>query len=57
MKYQARQVLIKTAEQNGIPWQENYQSLEWSGAKGLLDKITNPIVSYPDYYLVEIGVN
>uniref|UniRef100_UPI002612C525 class I SAM-dependent methyltransferase n=1 Tax=Acaryochloris sp. IP29b_bin.137 TaxID=2969217 RepID=UPI002612C525 len=52
MKYQARQVLIKTAEQNGIPWQQNYQSLERSGAKGLLNKITNPTVTYPDYYLV-----
>lgn len=52
MKYQARQVLIKTAEQNGIPWPQNYQSLESSGTKGVLEKITNPSVSYPDYYLV-----
>lgn len=28
MQRQARRVLIKTAEKNGIPWRKNYQELE-----------------------------
>ena len=52
MKHQARQVIIKTAEKNGIPWRENYQTLEKSPAKGLLTQMTNPDVAYPDYYRV-----
>ncbi|MBC6420456.1 MAG: class I SAM-dependent methyltransferase [Hormoscilla sp. SP5CHS1] len=50
MKRQARQVMIKTAEKNGVPWRQTYQELEASGAKGLLSDITNPNVRYPDYY-------
>ena len=52
MKRQARQVLIKTAEKNGIPWRKNYQDLEQSGAKDLLDSLTNPDLVYPEYYQV-----
>jgi ubiquinone/menaquinone biosynthesis C-methylase UbiE len=52
MKYQARQVLIKTAEKNGIPWRKNYQELEKSRVKELLEGITNPQIVYPEYYLV-----
>ena len=52
MKHQARKVLIKTAEKNGIPWRKNYQELEHSEVKGLLDAVTNPEISYPDYYQV-----
>lgn len=52
MKHQARQVMIKTAEKKGVPWQQTYQELEASGAKGLLEEITNPEVVYPDYYQV-----
>ena len=52
MKSQARQVLIKTAEKNGIPWRENYQDLERSGAKDLLDTLTDRDLVYPDYYQV-----
>ncbi|MDJ0704174.1 MAG: class I SAM-dependent methyltransferase [Leptolyngbyaceae cyanobacterium MO_188.B28] len=50
MKRQARQVLIKTAEKNGIPWRQTYQDLEASGAKGRLAEMTNEHVVYPDYY-------
>ncbi|MDJ0636049.1 MAG: class I SAM-dependent methyltransferase [Xenococcaceae cyanobacterium MO_188.B29] len=50
MKQQARQVLIKTAEKNGIPWRKNYQELEKSTIKTLLPAITNPNLVYPDYY-------
>ncbi len=52
MKHQARQVIINTAEKNGISWQGNCQTLEKSPAKGLLGQMTNPDVVYPDYYLV-----
>ena len=52
MQRQARQVLIKTAEKNGIPWRQNYQELEQSAAKDLLDSLTNADVVYPDYYQV-----
>ena len=52
MQRQARQVLIKTAEKNGIPWRKNYQELEESEAKSLLDSLTNKDLVYPDYYQV-----
>ena len=52
MKRQARRVLIKTAEKNGIPWRKNYQELEHSGVKNLLNSVTNPQIAYPDYYQV-----
>jgi ubiquinone/menaquinone biosynthesis C-methylase UbiE len=52
MQRQARRVLINTAEKNGIPWRKNYQELENSSVKDLLDSITNPAIAYPDYYQV-----
>ncbi|MEL6927265.1 MAG: class I SAM-dependent methyltransferase [Cyanobacteria bacterium J06600_6] len=52
MKRQARRVLIQTAEKNGIPWRQSYQELEASEVKDLLDFVTNPKISYPDYYQV-----
>ena len=52
MKQQARQVIIKTAEKNGIPWRKNYSDLAESQAQNLLPKLTNPNITYPDYYLV-----
>lgn len=52
MQRQARKVLINTAEKNGIPWRKNYQELENSSVKDLLDSITNSAIAYPDYYQV-----
>ncbi|WP_041934083.1 class I SAM-dependent methyltransferase [Gloeothece verrucosa] len=52
MKHQARQVIINTAKKNGIDWQEICQNLEKSVTKGLLAEMTNPNITYPDYYLV-----
>ncbi|VEP11381.1 Methylase involved in ubiquinone/menaquinone biosynthesis [Hyella patelloides LEGE 07179] len=52
MKYQARQVLIKTAEKNGIPWRKNRQELAQSGVQELYNAIANLDVEYPDYYCV-----
>ncbi len=50
MKYQARQVLIKTAEKNGIPWRQNTEDLAQSGVKEVLPEIINENIIYPDYY-------
>jgi len=52
MKQQARQVLIKTAEKNDIPWRKQVESLEASGIQQQLAQMTNPAVHYPDYYQV-----
>jgi ubiquinone/menaquinone biosynthesis C-methylase UbiE len=52
MKRQARQVLIKTAEKNGIPWRKNYQELAESGVRELYHAIADPHLQYPEYYRV-----
>ena len=52
MKGQARQVLIRTAEKNGIPWRKNYQELENSEVKELYNAIADSNLIYPDYYQV-----
>ena len=52
MQYQARQVLIKTAEKNNIPWRKNYRELESSSVKDLLTSLTDDAIVYPDYYQV-----
>ncbi len=52
MKRQARQVIVKTAEKNGIPWRKNYEELEASAVKERLTQITNTTITYPDYYQV-----
>lgn len=50
MKQQARQVLIKTAEKNAIPWRQQYAELAASGIQTQLAAIANPTIAYPDYY-------
>ncbi|MEL7071606.1 MAG: class I SAM-dependent methyltransferase [Cyanobacteria bacterium J06581_3] len=52
MKTQARQVLIKTAEKNGIPWRETRKAYETSGIEQTLKEVANPSIKYPDYYQV-----
>jgi len=52
MKRQARQVLIKTAEKNGIPWRQTRADYEASDIAQRLEAIQNPAVVYPDYYQV-----
>ncbi|NJM75470.1 MAG: methyltransferase domain-containing protein [Acaryochloridaceae cyanobacterium RU_4_10] len=52
MKQQARNVLIKTAEKNGIPWRQTVQDFESSGIHEQLAAIANPDITYPDYYNV-----
>lgn len=50
MKQQARQVLIKTAERNGISWRQQYEQLHQSGVQQRLSAMTDPSVIYPAYY-------
>ncbi|MGJ5673523.1 MAG: class I SAM-dependent methyltransferase [Nostochopsis sp.] len=52
MKHQARQVIIKTAEKNGVPWRKNYESLAASGVTQQLAEIVDSNIVYPDYYQV-----
>jgi ubiquinone/menaquinone biosynthesis C-methylase UbiE len=52
MKQQARQVLIKTAEKNGIPWRKNTEDLKASGIQAQLDQVSTSGITYPDYYRV-----
>ena len=56
MKGQARRVIIKTAEKNGIPWRDNYKALEQAvtnhGLEETLAQATTPDLTYPDYYQV-----
>lgn len=52
MKRQARQVMIKTAENNGIPWRQTCAEYEASDIQKRLPEIENPAVVYPDYYQV-----
>jgi ubiquinone/menaquinone biosynthesis C-methylase UbiE len=52
MKQQARQVLISTAEKNGIPWRKTAADLAASGIQQQLAAIADPAIVYPDYYQV-----
>jgi ubiquinone/menaquinone biosynthesis C-methylase UbiE len=52
MKQQARKVLINTAEKNGIPWRQTVQEFEASGIQDQLGQVSDPSVTYPDYYNV-----
>lgn len=52
MKQQARQVIIKTAEKNGISWRQTVQSLDRAEVKESLASLSDPQVTYPDYYRV-----
>ncbi|MGF1493852.1 MAG: class I SAM-dependent methyltransferase [Microcoleaceae cyanobacterium] len=50
MKRQARQVMIRTAEKNGIPWRAKVHHLEQLGLEQRLPEIVDLTVTYPDYY-------
>ncbi|AKG23800.1 class I SAM-dependent methyltransferase [Calothrix sp. 336/3] len=52
MSYQARKVIIDTAEKNGVPWRKHYTSLAASGIQEKINESTNPSTTYPDYYKV-----
>ncbi|OKH16962.1 class I SAM-dependent methyltransferase [[Limnothrix rosea] IAM M-220] len=52
MKYQARQVLIKTAEKNGIPWRQTVKDFDQAQAEQYFQEIADPELEYPNYYNV-----
>ncbi|MEO1094666.1 MAG: class I SAM-dependent methyltransferase [Cyanobacteria bacterium J06638_28] len=52
MKWQARRVMIRTAETQGIPWRDICTQLETSAIQAKLADLTNPVVTYPAYYQV-----
>ncbi|KPQ40803.1 MAG: class I SAM-dependent methyltransferase [Phormidium sp.] len=52
MKQQARRVLIKTAEKNGVRWRDRVAELDSEELRASLASITNPNLTYPDYYQV-----
>jgi ubiquinone/menaquinone biosynthesis C-methylase UbiE len=56
MKQQARKVLIKTAEKNGVAWRQNVEMLQSPDVKAKLESIatelTDPNLQYPSYYNV-----
>ena len=49
--FQARQLIIRTAERNGIPWRQRRSELQQAAAP-LLASSTSPGVKPPDYYRV-----
>merc|ERR1711991_891650 len=48
--FQARQLIIRTAERNGIPWRARREELRQAAAP-LLALSTTPGLTPPDYYL------
>ncbi|MFK8185101.1 MAG: class I SAM-dependent methyltransferase [Phormidesmis sp.] len=55
MKTQARKVIIKTAEKNGISWKEKVRQLETQqlktqNAEQALAQVTDASITYPSYY-------
>lgn len=52
MQHQARKVIIRTAEKNGIPWRQEVARLAAEIAPDALDRLTNPALVYPAYYTV-----
>ncbi|MGK7890208.1 MAG: class I SAM-dependent methyltransferase [Leptolyngbyaceae cyanobacterium] len=52
MKQQARRVMIKTAEKHGIPWRQSCRELEQADPQKQLAALTNPNITYPNYYTV-----
>ena len=52
MKRQARRVLIKTAEKNGVPWRQTCLDLDTPALRQRGEALTNGAIAYPDYYRV-----
>ena len=47
--FQARQLIIRTAERNGIPWRARRKTL-WDQARSRQSELTTPGLVPPDYY-------
>lgn len=50
-KHQARNMMIKRAEQIGVPWRQRVQELRAHDWESELAAVENPHLRYPDYYL------
>jgi len=50
-KHQARTMMIKRAEKMGVPWKKQVEELRQLDWEAQLAQVTNPQVTYPDYYL------
>ncbi|MDY6937586.1 MAG: class I SAM-dependent methyltransferase [Cyanobacteriota bacterium] len=50
-KHQARQMMIKRAEQLGVPWREEAQKLRAQNLESNYDRLVDSNLTYPDYYL------
>ena len=50
-KHQARSMMIKRAEQIGVPWTKRVQELRLLDWESQLSQVQNTELSYPDYYL------
>uniref|UniRef100_A0A7N0VEH8 Methyltransferase domain-containing protein n=1 Tax=Kalanchoe fedtschenkoi TaxID=63787 RepID=A0A7N0VEH8_KALFE len=51
LKLGSRQVMIRTAEKNNIPWREKTKEILESEVYQEFEKVQNPSLVYPDYYL------
>ncbi len=50
-KQKARNMMIKRAEKIGVPWRQTVQELRSRDWEPDLKRVTNPQLTYPDYYL------
>ena len=50
-KHQARQMMIERAERLGVPWREEAAALRSQNLETEFDRLANPNLTYPDYYL------
>lgn len=50
-KDRARNMMIERAEKIGVPWRQTVQELQSRNWESDLEQVTNPQLSYPDYYL------
>lgn len=50
MKVQARRVLIRTAERNGVPWRDRVSQLDTPQLRQAYNSLANADITYPDYY-------
>uniref|UniRef100_A0ACD5TGV2 Uncharacterized protein n=1 Tax=Avena sativa TaxID=4498 RepID=A0ACD5TGV2_AVESA len=51
MKLASREVIIRTAEKSNIPWREMTKKVLESDVYEVFERIRNPNIVYPDYYL------
>jgi ubiquinone/menaquinone biosynthesis C-methylase UbiE len=50
-KHKARHMMIQRAEKIGVPWRQTVQELRSRDWEPDLKRVTNPQLTYPDYYL------